>query len=642
MTPAAKLSALREEMRKAGVTAFVVLTQDAHNSEYVGKRDMRRAWISGFTGSQGVAVVTVGEGDGGQGDQALLWTDGRYFLQAEKELSPEWTLMRQGLQETPTIPQWLKRNVAGQIGLDPYCVSISFYTSLTDALGATRITLIDPPNLIDRIWPDQPPMASSQCFVQPLQYAGKSVKDKVADVRKKMSEEGELVHGLVVARLDEVAWLLNLRGSDIPYTPVFLGYVVVPVSGSVRVYVNEAKLTDEVKAHLAENDITDILPYDNVVEDVKRISQMFSYLRCYPRPRMWIDPSTNVALHSAIPPEVRLMSHTPIMVMKAVKTGAEIEGTKHAHIRDGAAKSRYLHWLEKTIVTEGKEGLDEVDLADKLQAFRSEMADYVDLSFPSISAVGSNGAIIHYKPEKSAGCKKITRNEMYLIDSGAQYRDGTTDVTRTLHLGTPSQKQKECFTRVLKGHVAVARCIFPATTTGTQLDCLARQHLWEVGLDYLHGTGHGVGSFLCVHEGPIGITTKGNSRAGAVPLQPGMIVSNEPGYYESNEWGIRIENLVTVVKAETRNNFPDSRDYYGFENLTMVPIQKKLIDLDLLTRDEVLYLNDYHDEVRAKLEPYAQRDPDFLAWLHEATLPLPVPPLQTAAPDRPPPTSMYQ
>jgi len=412
-------------------------------------------------------------------------------------------------------------------------------------------------------------------------------------------------HALVVAALDEVAWLFNIRGSDIDYNPVLRAYALVTELGA-HLYVDPSKIDDDVKLHL--EGVT-ILPYEQIFDDVAVLARE--------NKKVWVDPAkTNQALGDRLSAECTLESSSPVCLLKALKNDVELEGFRQSHLRDAAALIAYLAWLEAEL--EAGKTYTESTAADKLAQLRSEQEDFVSLSFPTISSVGPNAAIIHYAPEPSTAAK-VTKDQIYLCDSGGQYRDGTTDVTRTLHFGTPTAREKRCFTRVLQGHIALDIALFPKGTSGQHLDVLARAPLWADGLDYLHGTGHGVGAFLNVHEGPQGIS--GRPTAGNTPLMPGMTITNEPGYYEGGAFGIRIENVMLVRKVETPLN-KTTTEYYGFEHVTWVPIQTKLMDTSIMTPVEMDWVDTYNRECLEKVGPLLKSKPQALAWLEKEAKPL--------------------
>ncbi|KAI9139668.1 putative Xaa-Pro aminopeptidase P [Paraphysoderma sedebokerense] len=599
-----RISKLRELMKNSqyNVHAYIVPSEDAHQSEYIAACDGRRAYISGFTGSAGVAVITL--------DQAALWTDGRYFLQASQQLDDNWTLMKSGLPETPSKEDWLNQTLPSnsRVGIDPTLISVSEAKTLTTALSPNHTLVPIAQNLIDSVWADtRPKRPSNPVMVLDLKYTGKSFQQKLEELRETLKSKKN-VEGIVVAALDEIAWLYNLRGSDIVYNPVFFAYSVVTLSDAT-LFVDESKLSKEVKDYLGKH--VQIRPYQAIFEDLKVKVKTLGEGK-----KLLIDARTNLALRESIGQAIQEETRSPITVAKAIKTSAELSGFRACHIRDAAALVSFFAWLEDELVFKKNTNLDEVDVADKLEDFRSRNSDFIGLSFDTISGVGSNGAIIHYKPEKSTA-KKLKVNEMYLCDSGAQYRDGTTDVTRTLHFGVPTDFEKQCFTRVLKGHIALDKAIFPKGTTGYILDVLSRTSLWEAGLDYRHGTGHGVGAFLNVHEGPHGIGTR--IAYNDVALQPGMTVTNEPGYYHDGHFGIRIENIMLVVPANTPNTF-GNKPYYTFEHVTLVPICRKLIDTSMLTREEVDWINNYHDKCWEKVSPLLKVGTKEYKWLRRETM----------------------
>uniref|UniRef100_A0A8C2IJV9 X-prolyl aminopeptidase (aminopeptidase P) 1, soluble n=2 Tax=Cyprinus carpio TaxID=7962 RepID=A0A8C2IJV9_CYPCA len=545
------LRQLRQAMKNSKyitepIQAYIVPSGDAHQSEYIAPCDRRREFICGFNGSAGTAIVTE--------QHAALWTDGRYFLQASQQMDNNWTLMKMGLKETPSQEDWLISVLPenSKVGVDPWIIAADQWKNMSKALsnaGHSLVAVKD--NLIDAIWEDRPPRPSTKLITLGLKYTGLTWQDKVTALRGKMAERK--ISWFVVTALDEIAWLFNLRGSDIEYNPVFFAYAIIGIS-SIKIVT--------VQAH-----------------------------------------------RSAIP-------YTPLCLAKAVKNPTEIQGMKMAHIKDAVALCELFAWLEKEI-PKGK--VTEISVADKAEELRSQQKDFVGLSFPTISSVGPNGAIIHYRPLPETN-RTLSLNEVYLIDSGAQYLDGTTDVTRTVHFGTPSDYEKECFTYVLKGHIAVSAAVFPNGTKGHLLDSFARASLWDSGLDYLHGTGHGVGCFLNVHEGPCGISYKTFADE---PLEAGMIVSDEPGYYEDGSFGIRLENVVLVIPAKTKYNYRN-RGSLTFEPLTLVPIQLKMINTDLLTQKERDWVNDYHRKCRetvgAELERQARKV--ALDWLIRETQPI--------------------
>ncbi|KAB1202273.1 putative Xaa-Pro aminopeptidase P [Morella rubra] len=613
--PDAKLRKLRELFSKPDVNidAFIIPSQDAHQSEFIAECYMRRAYISGFTGSAGTAVVTK--------DKAVLWTDGRYFLQAEKQLSSSWILMRAGNLGVPTTIEWLNEVLApgGRVGIDPFLFSSDAAEELKEAIAkkSHELVYLYDLNPVDEIWGESRPKPPNKPIrIHDLKYSGLDVASKLTSLRSELVDSAS--SAIVISMLDEVAWLLNLRGSDVPHSPVMYAYLIVEIDGA-KLFIDNSKVMPEVMNHLKNAGI-ELRPYDSILSEIESLAVQGTCL--------WLDTSSvNAAIvntyksacercttsngHSVGHPGVYKSS--PISVAKAVKNYAELEGMQNSHLRDGAALAQFWAWLEDVIQKNVK--LTEVEVADKLLEFRSKQAGFIDTSFDTISASGANGAIIHYKPETES-CTLVDSEKLFLLDSGAQYIDGTTDITRTVHFGFPTARQKECFTRVLQGHIAIDQAVFPESTPGFVLDAFARSFLWKIGLDYRHGTGHGVGAALNVHEGPQSISFRyGNM----TPLLKGMIVSNEPGYYEDHSFGIRIENLLYVTEVDTPNRF-GGVSYLGFKKLTFVPIQSKLIDLSLLSISEIDWLNEYHSQVWEKVSPLL--DGSARQWLWNNTRPI--------------------
>ncbi|KAF4467576.1 xaa-Pro aminopeptidase [Fusarium albosuccineum] len=574
--------------------------------------DARREYISGFTGSAGCAVVTL--------ETAALATDGRYFNQAESQLDSNWTLLKQGLQDVPTWQEWSAEQSSGgkSVGVDPSLISGSTAKNLAEKIrknGGAELVPIDG-NLVDLVWGDErPARPSEQVIVQPDELAGESVSNKLTKLRQELEKKHS--PGFLVSMLDEIAWLFNLRGNDIPYNPVFFSYAIV-THDAAKLYIDDSKLDDKCRSHLTANKV-EIKPYDAILDGARElhaaVSEKDKSDSSAPTGNFLISNKGSWALKRALGGDSSVDEiRSPIGDAKAIKSEAEIAGMRACHVRDGAALIQYFAWLQDQLVTK-KATLDEVEAADKLEVLRSQKSDFVGLSFPTISSTGANAAIIHYGPERG-NCATIDPEAIYLCDSGAQYRDGTTDTTRTLHFGTPTDAEREAYTLVLKGHIALDQAIFPKGTTGFALDSLARQHLWKNGLDYRHGTGHGVGSFLNVHEGPIGIGTR--VQFAEVALAPGNVLSNEPGYYEDGKYGIRIENVVVVKEVKTKHSFGD-KPFLGFEHVTMVPYCRNLIDTKLLTSEEKEWFNAYNAEVWDKTQGYFEGDGVTLAWLKRET-----------------------
>lgn len=629
------LDALRSLMasHSSPLDALIVPSEDNHQSEYVSARDKRREFVSKFTGSAGLALITMNE--------ALLWTDGRYFLQATQQLSERWKLMRIG--EDPPVETWIADNIPneGAVGIDPWCVSAETAQRWEHAFSKNKQKLIQlSSNLVDEVWKDRPPVEIAPVVVHPLEFTGRSVAKKLKDLREKL--EQEKAYGIILTALDEVAWLYNVRGNDVAYSPVVHAYAIVTVD-SAFFYVDKRKVTSEVQSYMVENGI-EVREYNIVDSDVSLL--VSGQLTCKEAQdevkkatdnvRIWIDPvSCCLALYAKLDSNRILMQQSPLALAKAIKNPVELDGLRKAHVRDGAAVVQYLVWLDGQMqeiygapgyFVEPEEShkrkysetqkLTEVSVSDKLEGFRAKQENFKGLSFPTISSVGPNAAVIHYSPDLKT-CSELDADSIYLFDSGAQYLDGTTDITRTVHFGKPSAHEKACYTAVLKGHIALDTARFPNGTTGHSLDILARIPLWKDGLDYRHGTGHGIGSYLNVHEGPHLISFKPHARN--VPLQSSMTVTDEPGYYEDGNFGIRLENVLIVKEANTKFNFGD-KGYLTFEHITWAPYQKKLMDVKLMTPEEIEWVDSYHARCREILVPYLNESE--MAWLKKATEPI--------------------
>ncbi|XP_058054150.1 xaa-Pro aminopeptidase ApepP-like [Anopheles bellator] len=604
-----KLSALRQLMKnlpnnQGTIRAYLVPSSDAHQSEYLAAHDERRAFVSGFDGSAGTVLVTETE--------ALLWTDGRYYQQAGKQLDANWTLMKDGLPDTPSIDAWLAKTLerGSVVGVDANLFTAAAWKPLQTSLKTAGCTLLAvTPNLVDLIWKEQLPVPNHELLTLSTTFTGRSTAEKLASVREKMTEKRASV--LVVSALDEIAWLLNLRGTEIDYNPVFFAYVMVTLD-ELHLFVDGAKIVPTVLEHFRENRVeVRVHPYGDVHTELQRLTRESTGL-------VWISSGSSYALTALVPEEKRFQNITPIELMKAVKNVTEAKGMRDCHVRDGLALCQYLAWLERTIAAGTP--VTEISGAAELERLRSRQDRYKGLSFATISASGPNASIIHYHPLPETN-RPITNQEMYLCDSGAQYLDGTTDVTRTVHFGQPSDEEIRAFTHVLKGQIALGTAVFPRKVEGRFLDSIARKALWDIGLDYGHGTGHGVGHFLNVHEGPMGIGIR------LMPNDPGleenMFLSNEPGYYKDGQFGIRIEDIVQVVTADVGTNF-DGRGALTFRTVTMCPIQTRLIDVKLLTDEEREHLNNYHDQVYETLAPLLRSaaDHETLAWLKRETAPI--------------------
>ncbi|GAA5914813.1 hypothetical protein JCM6882_007280 [Rhodosporidiobolus microsporus] len=626
----ARLAALRTKLDEHNLQAYVVDSGDAHSNEYTAASDDRRAWISGFTGSAGTAIVLK--------EKALLWTDGRYHQQAAQQLHPSWTLMAHGAPLVPSWTEWLSSPShsssllprGSRVGLDPALITVADYTALAPALQAAGVELVPlkGENLVDAVWgAERPQRPKNEVFVLEDKYAGESAKSKIARVRKELEREevwggdkkaaGKRCWGVVLSQLDEIAWLLNLRGTDIPYNPVFFAHLVLPTASASKptLFIDLDQVPQKTYEYLsAELDVL-IEPYEGLDDFLEGVGKIIGQEDLVLLPSR---TSLSAALSLTLPSTLS-STRGPIAALKAIKTDAEVAGFRACHVRDGVALVRYFSWLERTL----KEGTEvrEYEAGLKLEEFRSQLPHFRGLSFSTISSTGANASVIHYSPEPEGRSAVIDPKKVYLCDSGAQFTDGTTDVTRTLHFTTPTPFEQRAYTRVLQGHIALATAVFPETTSGYQLDPLARGALWREGLDYRHGTGHGVGSFLNVHEGPMGIGTR--IAYNDVKLTANHVLSNEPGYYQDGEFGIRIENMIVVQPAKTAHTFGGLK-YYKFETLTMCPISTTLLDPSLMSLDELEWLNAYHREVRDKVGPLLREtgDEDAVAWLERETQPV--------------------
>ncbi|VEN58758.1 unnamed protein product [Callosobruchus maculatus] len=587
------------------INAYIVPSEDAHFSEYIAQCDEYRAFISGFNGSWGTALITENE--------ALLWTDGRYYQQASMQIDNNWTLMKEGSPDTLKLGEWLAKHLApgSKVGLDPRLYTYTQYKHLNAHLdNADKKIAFVKKNLLEVIWKDRPCRPANPINPLPYEYTGSTIRDKFSRVSEQIKEKN--ANHLVVTALDEIAYFLNLRGSDILYNPVFFAYLIIS-RDNFTLFVNKKQVSDDVIRHLG-------LEFGNqyVIKDYGEVETHLNALVSQKEDRVWFSENSNLALINVIPKKNRVMTDiTPICMMKAIKNPVEALGMRNAHIKDAVALCCYFAWLESNV---GKIKITELSGAAKLQEFRKMQKDYVGDSFATISSVGAHGAIIHYHPDSSSDAE-IVVDQMYLCDSGAQYRDGTTDVTRTLHFGTPTKFQKECYTKVLKGQLKLGRTIFPRKILSNYLDSFAREFLWQSGLDYAHGTGHGIGSYLNVHEGPIRMSWL------PIPedpgLEAGMFISNEPGYYQDGEFGIRIEDIVEVVNAQTPHNF-SGRGFLTFDTVTLVPKMKKLIEIDMLTSEEIECLNKYHATCRKVVAPLLEQlgQNEAKQWLIRETEPI--------------------
>lgn len=592
MTIIERITALREVLKLNGLKAFIVPSTDSHMSEYVAPHWETRQWISGFTGSAGTVVITENE--------AGLWTDSRYFLQANEQLQGTGIdLYKEKLPETPTIAEFLQARLSkGDIvGIDGQVFSLATAKAMGQELGEKGIELKSVADPFENIWDNRPPIPQNLVFILPFQYTGEGCQEKVERIRQQMKKDN--IDVTLITALDEIAWVLNLRGNDVHCNPVFVSFLLVSHQ-DVKLFIDECKLTPEVKSYLNDCEVK-VYPYMEFYSDLEQNTNTNKVLA---------DPAyLNYAIYQDLSPHCELIEHkTYVALMKAIRNQTEIGNLHRAMIKDGVALVKFLKWLdtEADIYHETEMSVDR-----QLHAFRAAQADYIGESFDTIAGYGAHGAIVHYEatPETDAA---LEPRGFLLLDSGAQYLDGTTDITRTIPLGHLTQEEKEDYTLILKGHIDLAMAIYPERTRGAQLDILARQPIWRHRMNYLHGTGHGVGSFLNVHEGPHSIRMEDNP----VTLQAGMVVTNEPGIYKAGSHGIRTENILLVVPAG-EGMFGN---YLQFETVTLCPIDKRPIIKELLSDEEVGWFNQYHQRVFDLLSP--QLDYDERYWLANATSPL--------------------
>ena len=593
-TYADRLQALREELARRRLDGFVVPLTDEHMSEYVGAYAQRLAWLTGFQGSAGTAVVLPAE--------AAIFIDGRYTLQVREQVSADqWSY--QSVPET-SVAHWLSEHAVegARIGYDPWLHTKAWVAQATKALAEKGATLVAvDTNPVDAVWPDRPLPSKARLVVQPDRFAGRSSADKRQEIADWLT--AKKADAAILSALDSIAWTFNVRGADVERTPVALAYALVNADGTADLFVAPEKVGNEVAQHLGN--AVRIHPRDAFA----------GHLATLQGKRIAADPERAVsAIFASLDAAgaTVLELRDPAVLPKAIKNEAEIAGQEAAQSRDGAALTRFLHWLS---VEATKGEVDELGAAARLQEFREATGALKDLSFDTISGAGPNGAIVHYRVTRKTN-RRIRPGELLLIDSGAQFQDGTTDVTCTIAVGDPTPEMRDRFTRVLRGHLAIARAVFPDGATGAQIDAFARQYLWQAGLDFEHGTGHGVGSYLSVHEGPARI-----SKLGTTPLKRGMILSNEPGYYKTDQYGIRIENLELVVAKEIAGA---EKPMNGFQALTLAPIDRRLVEPGMLTTKERCWLDSYHERVQEIISPLV--DPPARKWLEQATQPLgPVP-----------------
>lgn len=587
-----RLESLREVMRREHLSAFIFPSTDAHQSEYVADHWQGRTWISGFNGSAGTAVVTM--------KSAALWTDSRYFLAAEEQLKgTEFQLMKLKIEGTPTISEWLAQELQGEnaeVGLDgmvnSYYETMGLIADLRKSGGITVRTNFDPLGLI---WTDRPAIPANPVEIQPMEFAGESVASKISRIRTALRQRH--ADGMLISALDDIAWTLNLRGTDVHCVPVFVSYLLIS-SQQVSLYVDSAKINDEVKAYLTENGIS-LYPYNKVAEGLERYSEYNILLD---------GDETSYFLWKTVKCQEIIAGKSPIPAMKAQKNDREIAGFRQAMLRDGVAMVKFLRWLKPAVEAGGQ---TEISIDRKLTSLRAEQHLFRDISFDTIAGYQAHGAIVHYEatPETDVALKP---EGLILIDSGAQYQDGTTDITRTIALGPVTEEMKHVYTLVLKGHIQLELAKFPDGASGTQLDALTRECMWREGYNYLHGTGHGVGAYLSVHEGPHQIRMEWKP----TPLRAGMTVTDEPGLYLSGKFGVRIENTLLIKDYQTT----EFGKFLQMESLTLCPIDLTPVDFSMLQPEEIEWLDTYHRDVFEKLSPYLEGED--LEWLREATRPV--------------------
>jgi len=575
-----RLSTLRKAMQSRSIDAYIIPSSDPHQSEYVADHWKAREWISGFTGSAGLAIITP--------DQAGIWTDSRYYIQAEAELKDTGfkvhPLHENGLMQ---YPHWLQAHLPenSTLGLDGHLWTTAQLRHIKRALLPKGITLETEVDLITTAWTDRPDLPQDPVFELQLSYAGESRVAKIRKIRSAL--KAEAAHYYLINKLDDIAWLLNLRGSDIAFNPVFLAYLWLSPDDCL-LFIDTQKIPADLRTSLRQEGIH-LKPYGTIEHHLRQLPSDHQ--------TVYIESSLNTALRKRINPEHCREGKGLIQAEKAIKNATEIDHLRGAMIKDGLALLRFYRWLEE-LIPSGY--ITEYDCVEQLKHFRSQQERYFGESFSAIVGYRANGAIVHYRPDKKRSAN-IQPEGLLLIDSGGQYLDGTTDITRTISLGAPTPAEKAAFTKVLKGHIALASIHFPKGTTGGQLDVLARMYLWKSGQNYGHGTGHGVGFFLNVHEGPQSISPLAATPRGRTPIWPGMITSNEPGYYEAGSFGIRTENLILCVESE--HSSPTS-PFFTFETLSLFPIDQSLIDLSSLENEEINWLNNYHQQVYQKLNPH--------------------------------------
>lgn len=625
-----RLEKLRGAMKKYDLGVYIIPSEDLHQSEYTSPLDQRRSFISGFLGSAGVAIVTRDVASMNETPEGLaaLSTDGRYFNQAANELDFNWVLLRQGVKGEPSWDEWaidqaiqlsLDSGAEVKIGVDPRLINHLVYEKITSTIksklaasgkGAAVALSAVKENLVDLIWADfeeLPVLAGNPIKYLDTKFTGESIESKINKLIDFIKKSGN-GNALVISALDEIAWTLNLRGSDIEYNPVFYAYLIITDDRNITLFADSKRFHENVLAILAENKVT-VKPYESFSTSLMQLSEKFGLE----------NKKVLINSLSATWEIVRILEkcfvtipRNPVEDFKSIKNDVELKGAKIAHLKDGRALIRFFAWLENELIN-NNEMIDEITADDKLTAFRQEEENFVGLSFATISATAANGAVIHYKPTK-AQQSVINPNKIYLNDSGSQFLEGTTDTTRTVHFGEPTADEIRNYTLVLKGNIGLGQLKFPENTTGNLIDSIARQYLWAYGLDYAHGTSHGIGAYLNVHEGPIGIGPRPNAAKSV--LKPGHLISNEPGYYEDGEYGIRIENVMYVKESGLSYN---SRNFYEFETVTRVPFCRKLIDKHLLNAEEKKWINEYHTTIWSEISDSLDKNSYEYQWLKRET-----------------------
>ncbi len=585
-----RLSALRQSLRDRKLAGFLIPHADEHQSEYAPERAKRLTWLTGFAGSAGLAVVTL--------DRAAIYVDGRYTLQVRDQVDVKYFEPLRLLEDKPE--DWFSAhlNRGDRIGYDPALHTRMWLEKLSETMAGHDIDLVPvAENPIDNLWQNRPPAPKNPVFPHAMEFTGEESRHKRARIGADL--KAARVHAAVITCLDSIAWLLNIRGSDVEHSPLVSSYLIMKNNGKAIFFVDDDKISDEVRDHLGTG--VKVKPYDEFLSAVKKLGKGGKHILVDPKRTHAVVPDTLEQGGAVV-----VAKDDPCLMPKACKNDVEMAGARAAHIRDAVAMCKFLCWFEDAVPSGN---VDELSATEKLLDFRKQQENFRGLSFDTISGAGPNGAIVHYRSSPATN-RKIAGDMLYLLDSGGQYLDGTTDLTRTIAIGRPTEEQRDRYTRVLKGHIALAQARFPVGRSGAHLDSLARKSLWDIGLDYDHGTGHGVGSYLGVHEGPQSISHLGFE----VALMPGMILSNEPGYYKPGEYGIRIENLMIVRPSHFED---EERPMNIFETITFVPMDTRLVNAHMMSSAEITWLNIYHAQVREKISPFLEgRELD---WLHKAT-----------------------